>query len=153
MYGNIVPAGDTYHEVFKDGVPIPTEIINNKFYMDLIRSYHRYNVDIPGNVEDVNPMKFETNLTPIEELRFTPIHPISEKDIEDHKKKIEERRRRSEIFEVDKKKLYFIAYACIFGVIILQVIKYLSYEGEKINYHVEKLRLRRFRYREEDDFF
>ena len=156
MYGDLVALGDNYHEVFEDGVPIPVDILKDKSkfsWMPVIRSYHRYNIDIPGNVEDVNPMKFEANLIPIEEFRYTSISPIPEKDIIEHKKKIEEYRRKKEYFEVDKKKIMFYIYSFIFAFTIYQVILFVSKKNEKINYEVEKRRFRRYRYREDDDFY
>lgn len=154
MYGDALPAGSIYHEVFLEGVPIPIDILKDKkVYMPMIKSYHRYNIDIPGNVEDVNPMKFEANLRPVEEFRFTPISPIPEKDIIEHKKKIEEYKRKQEFFEIDKRKLFFYVYACIFGFIIYNTIMFISNKNERINYEVEKLRHKRYRYRQDDDFY
>lgn len=156
MYGDSLAIGDNYHEVFEEGVPIPIDILKDRSklsWMPVIRSYHRYNLDIPGNVEDVNPMKFEANLKPIEEFRYTPISPIPEKDINEHKKKITEYKRNKEFFEVDKKKIIFYIYAGLFGLLIYQVILYFSRKSEKINYEVEKKRYRRYRFRDDDDFY
>ena len=154
MYGEIVSPGETYCEVFKSGVPIPIDNIKDeKFCMPTIRKYSRYNIDIPGNVEDVNPMKFEANLTPIEEFRYTSITPISEKEITEHKKKIEDFKRKKEFFEVDKKRLYFYLKGLLFFAIIYKCIIFFSSNSEKVNYEVERRRFRRYRYREDDDFY
>jgi len=58
MYGNVVKAGETKHKVFDYGVPIPLDTLNNKSIMARIRRYALYNVDLPGNIEDVHPNKF-----------------------------------------------------------------------------------------------
>lgn len=153
MYGDVIPAGMNNHEMFKYGIPIPVDILMNKDEMRLIRSYYRYNIDLPGNLEDVNPMKFVPNLTPIEEMRYTPVVPIDEKSIEENKKKIRERKRKDLFFEIDKKKMFFYCYCFVFSIIVYKVYTYFSYHMERFNYEVEKKRLRRYRYREDDDLY
>jgi hypothetical protein len=46
-------------------------------------------------------------LRPIEEFRHTPIVPISEKEIRDYQKKIEDKRRAGVYFEVKKQTVYY----------------------------------------------
>ena len=58
MYGNVVKAGETKHAVFEYGIPIPLEVINDKKIMIRVRYHSMYNVDLPGNIEDVHPNKF-----------------------------------------------------------------------------------------------
>ncbi len=58
MYGNVIKAGETKHKVFDYGVPIPLDTLNNTRIMARIRKYALYNVDLPGNIEDVHPNKF-----------------------------------------------------------------------------------------------
>jgi hypothetical protein len=58
MYGSVVKAGETKHAVFEYGIPIPLEIIKNDKIMTRVRSFSLYNVDLPGNIEDVHPNKF-----------------------------------------------------------------------------------------------
>jgi len=58
MYGSVVKAGETKHAVFEYGIPIPLEIIKNDTIMTRVRSFALYNVDLPGNIEDVHPNKF-----------------------------------------------------------------------------------------------
>ncbi len=58
MYGNVVKAGETKHKVFDYGVPIPLDTLKNDRIMRRIRKYALYNVDLPGNIEDVHPNKF-----------------------------------------------------------------------------------------------
>lgn len=153
MYGNVVPAGETYHEVFKEDVPIPMEILKDEPRMKIIRRFYRYNVDIPGNVKDVNPMKFVADLKPIEEFRYTPICPIPEKDIKEHKIKVEEKRRKGQFLEIDKKRLYHYFYACIMGLFGYYIFNKALKANEKNYEKMEKLRFRRYRYIEEDDFY
>jgi hypothetical protein len=58
MYGSIVKAGDTKHKVFEYGIPIPLEVIKDEGIMIRLRRRALYNVDLPGNIEDVHPNKF-----------------------------------------------------------------------------------------------
>ena len=58
MYGNVVKAGETNHEVFQYGIPIPVENIKDDKLMLRLRKCVRYNIDLPGNIEDVHPNKF-----------------------------------------------------------------------------------------------
>jgi hypothetical protein len=58
MYGNIIKASESNHAVFEYGIPIPTEALNNEMTMKRIRRCVRYNIDLPGNIEDVHPNKF-----------------------------------------------------------------------------------------------
>jgi len=58
MYGSVVKAGETQHKVFEWGIPIPMEVIKNNKIMIRMRNYAMYNVDLPGNIEDVHPNKF-----------------------------------------------------------------------------------------------
>jgi len=81
--------------------------------MKTVRSLMRFNNDIPGAIELVHPNKFLANLRPIEDFRHTPIIPISEKDISEHKKKIEERNRKGYYVEIKKDTLYFYTIAAI----------------------------------------
>jgi hypothetical protein len=151
MYGNIVKAGETKHEVFEYGIPIPADSLKNDVIMSRLRKTVRYNIDLPGNIEDVHPNKFIANLRPIEEFRHTPVIPINDKDINAHRKKIEERNRKGVYFEVKKQTLIYYSYAIIGFVVIYFVFKYLEKEGEKTHSELERIRLRRFRYREDNE--
>ena len=74
---------------------------------------HRFNPDMPGAIELVHPNKFLPNLRPVEEFRHTPIIPISEKDILENKRKIEERNRKGYYVEIKKETIYFYTIALI----------------------------------------
>ena len=95
------------------GIPIPHNFLENEEGMKKIRSMMRFNPDIPGAIELVHPNKFLPNLRPVEDFRNTPIIPISEKDILENKKKIEERNRKGYYVEIKKDTLYFYTIACI----------------------------------------
>ena len=151
MYGDKIDAGMIKHEVLEYGVPIPIDILKNEKMMEQIRYYHRYNVELPGNVEDVHPLKFIPDLRPVEEFRHTPIVPISDKDMNDHKKKIEEKKRKSEFFELDKSRLKFYAISLVFGFIVYKVLSYLSYQSNINQYEAQRLRHRRMRYQENEN--
>jgi hypothetical protein len=47
------------------------------------------------------------DLRPVEEFRHTPIIPISEKDLADHRKKVEEANRKGYYVEIKKDTIYF----------------------------------------------
>ena len=50
---------------------------------------------------------FLIDLRPVEEFRHTPLIPISEKDLAEYKKKVEERNRKGYYVEIKKDTLYF----------------------------------------------
>jgi hypothetical protein len=153
MYGNIVKAGETKHEVFEYGIPIPAESLKDVVIINRLRRTTRYNIDLPGNIEDVHPNKFIANLRPLEEFRHTPVVALNEKDILSHKKKVDERNRQGIYFEVKKQTLIYYSYAIIGFVVIYFLFKHLAKEGEKTHSELERIRLRRFRYREEEDIY
>jgi len=65
MYGDIVKAGDTKHDVFEYGIPIPLDILKQDKIMYVMRHSYMYNKDLPGNVEDIHPNKFiASNIPP-----------------------------------------------------------------------------------------
>jgi hypothetical protein len=141
-------------QVFQYGIPIPINEINDKFIMEKLRQNVLYNCDIPGNIEDVHPNKFIADLRPIEDFRHTPIVPVSEKEINEYRKKVEDKRRVGIYFEIKKQTLYYYAVSAVFIIFLYRVFKYIYSEGEKMTYEVEKLRLRRYRNRsEEEDLF
>ena len=47
------------------------------------------------------------DLRPVEEFRHTPIIPLSEKELADHRKKIEEKNRKGYYVEIKKDTIYF----------------------------------------------
>lgn len=113
MYGDIRPAGEVSLRVLEFGVPIPHQFLAEESNMKTLRSMMRFNPDIPGAIELVHPNKFLPNLRPVEDFRHTPIIPISEKDILENKKKIEERNRKGYYVEIKKDTLYFYTIAML----------------------------------------
>lgn len=93
------------------------------------------------------------DLRPIEEFRHTPVVPIPEKEIKAFKKKIEEKRRLGVYFEIKKQTLYYYGIAVVFVVILYSVFSYFQKEGDKVNLELEKIRFRRGRYRDEEDYY
>lgn len=47
------------------------------------------------------------DLRPVEEFRHTPVIPITEKDLADHRKKVEEANRKGYYVEIKKDTIYF----------------------------------------------
>jgi hypothetical protein len=92
-------------------------------------------------------------LRPVEEFRHTPVVPLSEKDLKNYKKKIEEKNRVGVYFEIKKQTVYYYSIAIIFAFLLYSTFKYMYHESEKVVYDLEKIRLRRYKYREEEDIF
>jgi len=113
MYGDIQKAGDTDLQVLDFGIPIPSKFLEDEETMKRMRMMFRFNQDIPGAIETVHPNKFIANLRPVEDFRNLPIIPISEKDMIEHKRKIEERNRKGYYVEIKKDTIYFYTIACI----------------------------------------
>jgi len=91
------------------------------------------------------------DLRPIEEFRHTPVVPIPEKEIKEYKKKIEDKNRMGVYFEVKKQTLYYYGIAVLFAIILYQTFRHFYRESENMQTEIEKIRLRRYRYREEED--
>jgi hypothetical protein len=153
MYGDVVKAGELYPKVFYHGVPIPLELIQDNKKMIQIRKQARYNRDLPGNIEDVHPNKFIADLKAVEEFRHTPVVPISDKDLKEFRNKIEEKNRMRVYFEIKKHTLYHYIFGVFFCIILYATFKYVNGESEKLTYEVERIKFRRFRYREEEDIY
>lgn len=151
MYGNKIDAGMIKYDVLEHGLPIPLEVLNNEILMDEIRFYYRYNIELPSNIEDVHPLKFIPDLKPVEDFRHTPVIPISNKDLNDHKKKVADKKRRLEFFEIDKSKLKFYSIGIVFGYIMYKVFQYVNHLNDITQYEVQKLKHRRYRYREDQN--
>ena len=113
MYGDVREAGAVQLPVLEFGIPIPHKFLDDESNMKTLRSMFRFNPDMPGAIELVHPNKFLANLRPVEDFRHTPIIPISERDIIEHKKKIEEKNRKGYYVEIKKDTIYFYTIAFI----------------------------------------
>lgn len=98
----------------------------------------RFNPDIPGAIELVHPNKFLPNLRPVEEFRHTPIIPISEKDIFEHKRRIEERNRKGYYVEIKKDTIYFYTMALLSFSIIFYAFLVLNDKQMRIKTDIER---------------
>ena len=81
------------------------------------------------------------DLRPIEEFRHTPVVPISEKDLSNYKKKIQEKNRKGVYFEIKKQTLIYYSYGLFGFIIIYFVFRYMEKEAEKTHSEIERLRL------------
>ena len=54
-----------HEQVLEFGTPIPYDYVKNEEEMTRLRSYHRFNQDIPGAIELVHPNKFLPSKYPI----------------------------------------------------------------------------------------
>lgn len=52
-------------------------------------------------------------MRPVEEFRNTPVIPISEKDLGDHRRKVEEANRKGYYVEIKKDTIYFYGKAAL----------------------------------------
>eukprot|EP00357_Protocruzia_adherens_P007335 CAMPEP_0114971812 /NCGR_PEP_ID=MMETSP0216-20121206/52_1 /TAXON_ID=223996 /ORGANISM="Protocruzia adherens, Strain Boccale" /LENGTH=278 /DNA_ID=CAMNT_0002332125 /DNA_START=1046 /DNA_END=1882 /DNA_ORIENTATION=+ len=124
MYGDIQEAGELDLQVLRYGNPVPLHKIHDEGYMGYIRTLRTFNQDIPGSIELVHPNRFITDLRTIEEMRHTPVVPISEIEMKRFNRKVQDRHRQGFYFEIKKDTLYFYGLAvgicgAIFYVIIL----------------------------------
>lgn len=108
--------------------------------MKRVRSMFRFNPDIPGAIEMVHPNKFLPNLRPVDDFRQTPIIPISERDILEHKKKIEEKNRKGYYVEIKKDTLYFYTIACLSVSIIFYTFLVVNDKQMRIMSDIERTR-------------
>jgi hypothetical protein len=88
-------------------------VINEPEVMKKIRYCARFNPDMPGAIELVHPNKFLPNLRPVEDFRHTPVIPISEKDLADHRRKVDEANRKGYYLEIRKDTIYFYMIASL----------------------------------------
>lgn len=135
MYGDIVKAGEVDLRVLDFGIPIPVKFLADQSNMKTIRSMMRFNPDIPGAIELVHPNKFLPNLRPVEDFRHTPLIPISEKELLDHKRKIEERNRQGYYVEIRKDTIYFYTITMLGFAIVLYV--FVMVNETQIRYRTE----------------
>ena len=145
MYGDIRKAGEVDLRVLDFGIPIPHQYLADEPNMKKIRSMMKFNPDIPGAIELVHPNKFLPNLRPIEDFRHTPIIPISEKDILENKKKIEERNRKGYYVEIKKDTIYFYTIACISLSIVFYTFLMVNEKQMRITRDIERTRTLRFK--------
>lgn len=145
MYGDIKKAGDSELQVLDFGVPIPQKFLDEERNMKFLRSMFRFNQDIPGAIEVVHPNKFLPNLRPVEDFRHTPIIPISERDIMEHKRKIEERNRKGYYVEIKKDTIYFYTIACISLSIIFYTFLVMNDKQMRIKSDIERTKTLRYK--------
>lgn len=127
------------------GVPIPHRFLDNPENMKTVRSMMRFNPDMPGAIENVHPNKFIANLRPVEDFRHTPIIPISEKDIQENKRKIEERNRKGYYVEIKKDTIYFYTIALISLSIVFYTFIMVNEKQMRIKSDIERTRTLRFK--------
>ena len=108
--------------------------------MKQIRSMFRFNPDMPGALELVHPNKFLPNLRPVDDFRNTPIIPISEKDMLENKRKIEERNRKGYYVEIKKDTIYFYTIACLSISIIFYTFLVVNDKQMRILSDIERTR-------------
>lgn len=145
MYGDIRKAGDVDLQVLDFGIPIPHKFMADEANMKTLRSWFKFNQDIPGAIEVVHPNKFLPNLRSVEDFRHTPLIPISEKDMTEYKKKIEERNRRGYYVEIKKDTIYFYTIACISLSIIFYTFMMVNEKQMRIRQDIERTKTLRYK--------
>lgn len=113
--------------------------------MKTVRLMFSFNSDIPGGMEMVHPNKFLPNLRPVEDFRHTPIVPISERDILENKKKIEERNRKGYYVEIKKDTIYFYSIAMLSLGIVFYTFLIANDKQMRIKQDIERTRTLRFK--------
>lgn len=106
--------------------------------MKWIRTMMKFNPDMPGAIELVHPNKFLPNLRPIDDFRNTPVIPISEKDILENKRKIEERNRKGYYVEIKKDTIYFYTIAALSFTIVFYTFCMVNEKQMKMRTEVER---------------
>lgn len=113
--------------------------------MKNLRLKFKFNQDIPGALEVVHPNKFLPNLRPVDDFRNTPIIPISEKEMLDHKLKIEAKNRKGYYVEVKKETIYFYSIACISISIIFYTFLLMNDKQMRIKTDIERTKTLRYK--------
>lgn len=145
MYGDIQKAGEVDLRVLDFGVPIPHQYLDNEEQMKFMRGMVRFNPDIPGAIELIHPNKFLAHLRPVDEFRHTPVIPISEKDMLEYKKNVEERNRKGYYVEIKKDTLYFYTVMLLTFGIIFYTFLLSNEKGMMARKDIERTRTLRFK--------
>lgn len=140
MYGDIIKAGDRRPNIWvlDFGIPIPHEHLKDEVVMYDMRNFYMFNPDMPGAIENVHPNKFIADLRPVEEFWHTPVIPISEKDLSEYKRKVEEANRRGYTFELKKDSIYYWSIVTMMFVIIIYVFLIFSESTSDLKYQMDK---------------
>ena len=125
------------------GIPIPYETLNDPDTMKTIRYMARFNPDMPGAIELVHPNKFLPNLRPVEEFRHTPVIPISEKDLAEHRRKVEEANRKGYYVEIKKDTIYFYMIASLSLGIIVYAFMMMTEKQMQIKRDIDRTKMLR----------
>ena len=88
----------------------------------------------------MHPNKFLPNLRPIEDFRHTPIIPISQKDIQDYAKKVEERNRKGYYVEIKKDTIAFYTIAIISMSVVFYTFLVVNDKQMRIKQDIERTR-------------
>lgn len=144
MYGDVQRAGDCDLQVLDFGIPIPHEFLDDEPRMKQLRLWFQFNQDMPGSIERVHPNKFIANLRPVEDFRHTPLIPISEKDMLEHRRKIEERNRKGYYVEIKKDTIYFYTIACISLSLIFYTFLVMNDKQMRIKTDLERTKTLRY---------
>jgi hypothetical protein len=113
--------------------------------MKTIRYMARFNPDMPGAIELVHPNKFLPNLRPVEEFRHTPVIPISEKDLSEHRRKVEEANRKGYYVEIKKDTIYFYMIASLSLGIIVYVFMMMTEKQMQIKRDIDRTKMLRLK--------
>ncbi len=70
--------------------------------MEKIKQLFQININLPGTMENEHPHKFLQNLRPIEEFRNTPLIPVSDRLMKEHKEMLERYHRSAFMFEIKR---------------------------------------------------
>ena len=78
------------------------------------------------------------DLRPVDDFRYTPIIPISEKDLKEHQKKIDEKNRKGYYVEIKKDTIYFYTIAFLTLSIIFYTFLMVNEKQSRIRTDLER---------------
>ena len=95
--------------------------LQDQNYMDAVRASFEININLPGCMENEHPHRFLQNLRPLEDFRNTPLIPISDRQVREHKEMLERYHRGAFMFEIKKETIlnYSKIYVSQFSLIRL----------------------------------
>eukprot|EP01017_Pseudomicrothorax_dubius_P042843 TRINITY_DN704_c0_g1_i16.p1 TRINITY_DN704_c0_g1~~TRINITY_DN704_c0_g1_i16.p1 ORF type:complete len:304 (-),score=70.71 TRINITY_DN704_c0_g1_i16:63-974(-) len=122
---------------------IPLNKLQNTKYMENLHKCFTLNINFPGCMENEHPHRFLAELRPIEEFRNTPLIPISDKQMSDFQKRLENYHRGQFFFEVKKDTIYTYALFGMSMFIVYKILKTIMDKEEQLGIAYERTKLKR----------
>ncbi len=84
-------------------------------------------------------------MRPVDDFRNTPVIPISEKDLADHRRKVEEANRKGYYVEIKKDTIYFYAIASLSLGIIIYAFMMMTEKQMQIKRDIDRTKMLRIK--------